>query len=553
MERQTRIPRRRRASAALAAVLTVFSLAAVPAGDARAECLEEDDDRVTGEILVELVAGSTLATLQDVAARHGLATVHPGQPWRDWIPGLSMGNLRLPGPDPSEAEVDAAVSALEADPVVDRAEDHDHFDTPEGGQQAIADLTRSASMTDVLSQPASTLTHVPEARALATGRGVRVAVIDTAASLTNPATAARMAGPGHDVIGGSRSADVAPDGIDSDGDTVVDDSAHHGTHVAGLILAVAPEATILHVRVLDDDGKGEAFDVARGIMLALRDGADVINLSLGMPHESRSVEKAIERATQRGVVVVAAAGNRGALGVPCVDFPADRPEPEEPDAEVIAVAAVDDLFVKTPFSSYGPEVALSAPGDRVLSTWGEDQWGRWAGTSFATPLVSGGVALLLERYPGLASDEVAQVLRDTAQPDANPPELDGLMGAGVLDLAALVAVELVERETLRLSETPAGTVARWSPVAGATRRDLLRGSLANLRLAGGVVDLGALTCVADDVVGDDSRDFPDAESPGAGAAFFYVLRDDGTDPEGGTYGRDSAGRPREPASVDCAP
>ena len=119
--------------------------------------------------------------------------------------------------------------------------------------------------------------------------------------------------------------------VDDDGDGRVDNDYGHGTFVASLVLAVAPDARILPIRALDDEGFGSASGVASAIVWAVDQGADVVNFSIDMTVESEALKEAIDYARDRGVVIVGAAGN-AALSE--LQFPArfDR---------VLAVGAVD--------------------------------------------------------------------------------------------------------------------------------------------------------------------------------------------------------------------
>jgi hypothetical protein len=160
------------------------------------------------------------------------------------------------------------------------------------------------------------------------------------------------------------------------------------------------------------------------------------------------------------------------------------------------------------------------------------------------------VALILDKYPCLSPEAVRTLLMNTAQPDNNPG-LAGLMGAGIVDLDALTLELTPDRCSLELQQTPMGTVATWSPVAGAATYDLARGDLANLAIVPGtptdVVDLGPLACLVDDSVETDSLPTPDADVPAPGQVHFYLFRDD-TDPY---YGVDSDDHPRFPGAGDC--
>ena len=101
--------------------------------------------------------------------------------------------------------------------------------------------------------------------------------------------------PGHDFIDDDNVPDDVGDGLDNDNDGVTDEGVGHGTHVAGIIHAIAPGARILPVRVLDSDAQGSVFAIAQGIRYAVDQKARVINLSLGLVNsESPSIESALD-------------------------------------------------------------------------------------------------------------------------------------------------------------------------------------------------------------------------------------------------------------------
>ncbi|HKQ61479.1 MAG TPA: S8 family serine peptidase [Candidatus Polarisedimenticolaceae bacterium] len=487
------------------------------------------EDRVPEELVIQLAPGVYSGA---VAQRYGLTVL-------DSIPEWWMHELRVvPG-----TNVDGLVAALRADPDVLGAEPHLLLDSPEGVQLSIPDLDESAGPEEYEGQTATTAIRLAEAQARYRGAGVIVAVLDTGVVQTHPRIASRLLRPGADFAGGDGTAGAQANGLDDDGDGMVDESREHGTFVAGLIQLVAPDALILPVRVLEEDGRGTSFGLAKGIAFAVQRGARVINLSLGMRQDSYLVARAIEYAHAAGIAVVAAAGNRA---LPEVDFPARL-------SRVIAVAASDGGGRRATFSNYGAQVALSAPGTGVLSTFGADGFARWSGTSFATPLVSGAVALLLERYPGLDASVVRTLLARTAQPDENPPELAGQMGAGLLDAGALLAALATDRNSLRLRQTGGGTVLSFSPVSGASQYDVARGGPKGLELESGraEVDLGPLVCLANDAPAGDSGGVIDVDAPPVGALFFYLFRDDAQDPGGRNYGTANGGALRVAGATDC--
>jgi subtilisin family serine protease len=224
---------------------------------------------------------------------------------------------------------------------------------------------------------------------------------------------------------------------------VADDSGH-GTFVAGIIAATgnngtgvigaAPGVTLLPVKVLDCTGAGTTADAAAGILYAVRNGAQVINLSFGGDQPSRTLLEAIITATESfGAVVVAASGNQGGQGV---TYPARY-------WQVIAVGASgrNPPDARASFSNWGPEVDVVAPGTDVVSTVPQALCdGRWlcaggqpysvaSGTSFAAAQVAALAALIRSHSPALTTNEVQFVIRAAAYPlpDGATP---GWSGAG---------------------------------------------------------------------------------------------------------------------------
>lgn len=240
-----------------------------------------------------------------------------------------------------------------------------------------------------------------------------------------------------------------------EGVTAVVDDYGHGTHVAGTVAqctnngkgvaGMATDANLMPVKVLVD-GQGEESDLAVGIMWAVNHGADIINLSLGSDCEgpddewpecgSDIVDEAIQHAVDRGVIIVAAAGNDGKE---TLVYPANHPD-------VIAVSAVGVDKKLASYSNYRAGVTLAAPGgdygdanrdghpDGVLQeTFGYDGWGYYymLGTSMATPHVSGALALLKSAFPDAAPEMLVNALIATAE-DLGDPGYDEAFGYGLI-------------------------------------------------------------------------------------------------------------------------
>jgi thermitase len=278
------------------------------------------------------------------------------------------------------------------------------------------------------------LIHADPAHLTSTGAGATVAVVDTGIDAAHPDLAGRI-GPGWDFVSG---------------DSTPQDGNGHGTHVSGIVAAdadngigvdsVAPGATIMPVRVLDSSGSGSDADVAAGIDWATAHGADVINLSLGasLPTSGLGLQDAmtaaVQRAVDHGVVVVAAAGNDG---LPFC-------ENNSLAGKVLCVGAVDKREDRSFYSSFGSGLSLVAPGgsgmpgtdEDVLSTWNDGGYHELAGTSQATPHVSG-VAALLVSLGVRGQAAVSRILSTTT--DLGTPGPDVQFGAGLVNAQAAVA------------------------------------------------------------------------------------------------------------------
>ena len=205
----------------------------------------------------------------------------------------------------------------------------------------------------------------------------------------------------------------------------------HGNAVASLLVAddrelsgLAPSIELLSIPVLDANGEGSAFDLAKGIIAAVDAGADVISMSLGSYTNSALLKAAVDYAASAGVVLVGAAGNDG---VNQVLYPAAYDN-------VIAVGAVDANANAAGFSNTGAEISLAAPGVGINSAWTEGSGiASFSGTSAAVPCVVGVIANILSDYGGaLTPAEAAeQIINYTT--DNGAPNKDETYGQGVLD------------------------------------------------------------------------------------------------------------------------
>ncbi len=315
---------------------------------------------------------------------------------------------------------------------------------------------------------------------------VVIAVIDTGVQIDHPDLAANIwTNPG----------EIPGNGIDDDHNGFIDD-AHgwdfvnnvpdpspkfedgfteagvmHGTIVAGIIAAVGNngkgitgitwQAKIMSLKVLDDKGEGRTSDVVRAIDYAINNRAAIINLSFVGLDYSRALYEAITRAYNAGVIVVAAAGNEESQGQGYdLDITPMYPACDDGNNNmVIGVAATDAVDQKASFSSYGSKcVDIAAPGEGFFSTAVYapteqinntvlDQYysGYWSGTSMATPVVVGVLALLEGTDPGAKAQQIKDILLATADDISKlNPNYKGELGSGRVN--ALNAVALADRE-----------------------------------------------------------------------------------------------------------
>lgn len=249
----------------------------------------------------------------------------------------------------------------------------------------------------VSGQAAMTQVRMAAAQKLGTGRGVVVAVLDGGFDLRHECLVGRLHAAPWDAVDGDTNPQDLGDGVDGDADGTKDSLVGHGTFVASLVLAGAPDARVLPVRVLDDEGWGTALDVAEGIQHAIDRGAHVINLSLVVPTATRLVRDALAAALDAGIVVVSAAGNG--------DGASWQNDPRLA-SRVITVGAVDAIDRVAAFSVSGTHVHTYAPGVGVVGALGgrrATDYATWSGTSFAAPFVSATAAIARQADPSVAS------------------------------------------------------------------------------------------------------------------------------------------------------
>lgn len=283
------------------------------------------------------------------------------------------------------------------------------------------------------------------AHRIASGRDVIVAVIDSGVDASHPVLVGSVL-PGAD-FSTSNSQSTSDGRFDDDG---------HGTGMASLIVGhdrisgVAPAAKILPVRVA---GNAMRTNFAAGIQWAVDHGARVINISAGAPLADPREKQAIDDAIRHDVVVVAAVGN--APQASSVQYPARY-------AGVLAVGATSRNGARSSVSTIGPEIAISAPGERISAARLHHGYAIATGTSDATAIVSGVVALVRSRFPSMNANDVIRRLTATAI-DAGPPGRDSQFGFGIVDPVAALAAPTVSADASAVTATTSSQLGGPSP------------------------------------------------------------------------------------------
>lgn len=431
-------------------VLLALLLAASPERIASADPAPLDQPRLQdyrpGAVLVAFKPGIASTQSSAVLQRYDAARVQS-------LPGLGVQVLRVPeGEEPAiSAALSREVGVLYAEP------DYRYraFTTPNDDHYA-----KQWGHARINSEMAWEIT---------TGSAsVVIAIVDTGVDLNHPDLASKLV-PGQSFLNLGQ-ADANP--MDTNG---------HGTHVAGIAAAIGNNGTgiagmawgarIMPLRVLEADGSGYTSDIALGVQWAWQNGADIINLSLGGPDYSQTLQDVVNDAHSSGALVVAAMGNcRVATGdnTPC---PTANPTayPAAMD-NVMAVSATGPTNTYAYYSQYGDHNDIAAPGgaisyqpaDGIYSTmptydvdltlyWGHAKnYDYLQGTSQATPFVAGLAALIRSLQPAMTPDEVQSLIETTAQ-DLGDKGKDANYGHGLIDAAAAIAT-IVKPGTPTLSQ-----------------------------------------------------------------------------------------------------
>jgi hypothetical protein len=353
---------------------------------------------VLGEVITAFLPRATPQAIERLARRHDLTLVE-SQSFP--LIGERLYRWRF---DRRRSVVNV-VRALRGDPIVASVQPNFLY--------RLEEQTITAGVHGDAAQYALAMLQIEQAQQIATGKEVPVAVIDSAIDLKHPDLGG-MAVKTFDTLGGEKK-----------------NPNSHGTSIAGAIaargklLGIAPGAELLAVRAFDDEtgvAKGTSMAVYEGLQWAADNGARIINMSFsGPPHPT--LQRLLTAAYDRGIVLIAAAGNAGPKAEPL--YPAAYPD-------VIAVTAIDSKNQLFKMANRGRYIAVAAPGVDILALAPDEAYQLATGTSIAAAHVSAIAALLLECRPSLKPSDVRSVLSSTAKL-LGPPRVDSDFGAGLVN------------------------------------------------------------------------------------------------------------------------
>ena len=227
--------------------------------------------------------------------------------------------------------------------------------------------------------------------------------------------------------------------ISKDSNVFASSTLFHGTHVAGIALAnsnnrigssgIAPGCSLMPIQISGNDGSFSSSDVIDGLLYAIKHNANVINMSLGKQIPERLKNSSIQNqelfintslkdeeffwnelftyAEKQNIPIVIASGNDNSMvGL----------DPMQRSETIIKVSSIDSSFKKAPYSNFGPESTICAPGTSIYSCIPNNKFGFLDGTSMASPIVAGTVALMKSVNPNLKNIDIIKILKNTSQP-----------------------------------------------------------------------------------------------------------------------------------------
>jgi thermitase len=367
------------------------------------------------------------ATVGQINATYGSTTLEP-------FPGST--DVYLLGL-PTGSGVTATVEQMVNDPRLLYAEPNFFAQSPEGGARHRA--WGDSDVAPTSQEYAAQALGLVSAHAISQGKSTRVAVLDTGAQLDHPALKANFKDAWrYDFVEGDENPSDLPVGRDADCDGDKDEMVGHGTHVAGIVDITAPAAKIMPLRVLDTEGYGDVFTIAKAVHFAAQNHADVLNLSLGSPSRSKLLQEVIKDTTANGVLVAAAAGNANSS---LAHYPAAGNGVAASADGLVAVTSVNMYEQKSYFANYGTWVDIAAPGEGIRSAFPVSKYAYWSGTSMATPFVSGQAALIHAVNGSLDPAGVEERIRCSARSLlATDPIYAAMLGAGRADVGVSLSL-----------------------------------------------------------------------------------------------------------------
>lgn len=370
---------------------------------------------VPDEVLTEFNANTSPQAIAQVARRFNLTQLESR---RFDLIGSTFYRWRIGG----RRSVPALVNALGNQSIVAAVQPNYLFALAEQTAPAVA-IAHGDPAQYVLGK-----LEVERAHQIATGKGVLLAVIDSAIDGNHPDLGGSIV-KNFDALGGKA------------------DPQLHGTEMAGAIaahgklLGIAPGAELLAARAFDNTpgkARGTSFDIFKSLQWAADNDARVINMSFAGPADP-ALHRMLTAAYEKDIVLVAAAGNDGPDAAPA--YPAA-------DADVIAVTATDADDKPFKMANRGKYVAVAAPGVEIVALAPDASYQITTGTSVAAAHVSGIAALLLQRDPSLKPADIRAILSATAKPFGTPGDAE--FGAGVVD--AFRAVMAPQIKTIGTAE-----------------------------------------------------------------------------------------------------
>lgn len=355
------------------------------------------------EVVIEVANSLSSAQIDALRRRHRLTRI---ERQRFALSGTTLFRWRIPDSRSVRSvirslEREAAVISAQPNYLFTLEQDNTAPPAPDPAQYELAKL------------------RLPQAHELATGKDIRVAVIDSGIDVSNRELIGSIAGT-FDAL-------AKPGAPHKHGTAIASLIAGHGK-----LTGAAPGARILAVRAFDPKGagaQGTTFNILKGLDWAVAHNARVINMSFAGPTDP-ALHRSLAAAHRKGAVLVAAAGNGGPKAPPL--YPAADPN-------VIAVTATDAGDQLLPQANHGRYIDVAAPGVQILVAV-PGGYEVSSGTSYAAAEVSGIAALMLQRGPRLGPDRLRHVLMKTAK-DLGPRGRDSLFGAGLADAFGAVMTE----------------------------------------------------------------------------------------------------------------